>query len=151
MYSNFFTNIAAIQNMRVLYHVWLYESYGAYYWYIKILQCGYMGHGLKDIALYIQKHIEHRAVSHNFLPVRDQPLGAPAFAKLVYCSLMTITLNSNSIPDHHVALMYHYAILSALPFGNVANLQVTYQCLLCKSLCGECVSWISKQFFIRDV
>ena len=59
---------------------------GAYYWYVKIPQCGYVEHGLKDIAFYVQKHITHRTVYFNFPLVRDKPLGAPAFVRLVYCS-----------------------------------------------------------------
>ena len=30
---------------------------GGYYWYVKIAQCGYMEHGLKDTEFDVQKHI----------------------------------------------------------------------------------------------
>ena len=30
---------------------------GAYYWYVKIPQSGYMEHELKDIAFFDKKHI----------------------------------------------------------------------------------------------
>ena len=52
----------------------------------EIPQCGYTEHGLKDLAFYVQKHIASRAMCHNFLLVRDKPLGAPAFVRLVYWS-----------------------------------------------------------------
>ena len=32
------------------------ESMGAYYWYLKIPQCGLMEHEWKDVAFYVQKH-----------------------------------------------------------------------------------------------
>ena len=38
----YFTNIAAIQNVGVLQQIWLYEITGACYWCVKIPQCGYM-------------------------------------------------------------------------------------------------------------
>ena len=57
---------------------------GAYYWYVKIPQCGYMEHGFKDIAYYVHKRIVPRAVCYNFPLVRDKPLGAPAFVRRVY-------------------------------------------------------------------
>ena len=31
------------------------ESRGGYYWYVKIPQCGYMEHELKDIAFDVQQ------------------------------------------------------------------------------------------------
>ena len=57
---------------------------GAYCWYVKIPQYGYMEHGLKDIAFYVQKHIALQGVCYNFPLVHDKPLGAPAFGRLVY-------------------------------------------------------------------
>ena len=43
------------------------KSMGAYYWYVKIPQCGYMEYGLKYIAFYVQKHIYNTLHScHNF-------------------------------------------------------------------------------------
>ena len=39
---------------------------------------------IKRNAFYVQKHIAKRTVSYNFLLVRDKPLGAPAFVKIVY-------------------------------------------------------------------
>ena len=55
-----FTNIAAIQNMEYYGKFEPTESMGGYYWYVKILQCGYMEHGLKYIVFYVQKHIGFR-------------------------------------------------------------------------------------------
>ena len=60
------------------------KSMGTYYWCVRIPQCGYMKHGLKHILFYIEKHPAHRAVCYNFLFVRDKPLGAPTFVKIVY-------------------------------------------------------------------
>ena len=62
----------------------LNEIWRAYYWYVKIPQCGYMEHGLKDIAFYVQKHIRTRAVCHNFLCFATSHLGAPASVRRVY-------------------------------------------------------------------
>ena len=47
-------NIAAIQNMGILQQIWLYEICGGISQYVKMPQCGYMEHGLKDIASYVQ-------------------------------------------------------------------------------------------------
>ena len=55
--QQYFKNIAAIQNMGVLWKIWLYKILGVYYWYLKIPQCWYMEQGLKDIAFYVQKHV----------------------------------------------------------------------------------------------
>ena len=68
--NNNFTNIAAIQNVGVLKQIWLYEIIGVCYWYVKILQCGYMGHGLKLIT---SKHIATLEKWHNRPLVRDKP------------------------------------------------------------------------------
>ena len=58
---------------------------GAYYSYVKIPQCGYMEHGFKDIAHYVYKRIYvPLAVCYNFPLIRDKPLGASAFMRLVY-------------------------------------------------------------------
>ena len=42
-----------------------------------------MEHGIKDIAFYVQKHIVQRTVCYNLPLVRDKPLGAPLYVKLV--------------------------------------------------------------------
>ena len=53
-----------------------------------------MEHFLKDIALrFMLKHIAHMTVCYNFSLVRDKPLGAPAFVKLVYWKLSTFQGN----------------------------------------------------------
>ena len=64
--EQYFTNIAANQNIGVLWQIWPHEIYGVYNWYIKISQFEYMKHGLKDLAFYVQKHIASRAVCYNF-------------------------------------------------------------------------------------
>ena len=43
-----------------------------------------MGHGLKLITFYVQKHIAFLAMCHKPPLVRDKPLDAPASVKLVY-------------------------------------------------------------------
>ena len=43
-----------------------------------------MEHGLNYITLYVQKHIASLAMCYNPSLVRDKPLGAPIFVKLVY-------------------------------------------------------------------
>ena len=57
---------------------------GAYFWYVKIPQCGWMEHGLKDIVFYAQNHITLCTVVITSLLVRDKPLGVPASVKRVY-------------------------------------------------------------------
>ena len=42
-----------------------------------------MGHGLKRITFYVQKHITALEMRHNQPLIRDKPLGAPASVKLV--------------------------------------------------------------------
>ena len=51
----------------------------------KILQCGYMDHGLKHISFYVQKRVVAMGMCCNPVLVRDKPLGAPASVKWVYC------------------------------------------------------------------
>ena len=51
---------------------------------VKIPQCGYMEHGLKDIVFYVQKHITPCTVVITSLLVRDKPPGSPASVKRVY-------------------------------------------------------------------
>ena len=45
-----------------------------------------MGHGLKLIMFYVQKHIAALGMCHNPALVRDKPLGVPTSVKLVYTS-----------------------------------------------------------------
>ena len=45
---------------------------------LKIIQSGYMDHGLEHITFYV-KHMAYLVVYSGPLLVRDQPLGAPAF------------------------------------------------------------------------
>ena len=49
----------------VLWQIWLGEVLGVHFWYVKILQCGYMEHGLKDVAFHVQKHIALWAICYN--------------------------------------------------------------------------------------
>ena len=83
----FFCNISQIL---LLYKTWEYynkfdatKSLGVCYWYAKITH-GYMEHGLKNVAFYVQKHIAPWAICYNRLLVRDMPLEVPAFVRLVY-------------------------------------------------------------------
>ena len=45
--------------MEVLQQIRLTESMEAYFWHVKIAQCGYIEHASKYIALYVQKHIAY--------------------------------------------------------------------------------------------
>ena len=69
--------------MVVLRQIWLYEIIGVCYWCVKIPQCGYMEHGLKHFTFYVKKYIATLAMCYNSSLVRNKPLGAPAFVKLV--------------------------------------------------------------------
>ena len=60
------------------------KSLGVCHWGVKIPQCGYMGHGLKFITFHVKKFIAALAMCHNTTLVRDKPLGAPTYVKLVY-------------------------------------------------------------------
>ena len=64
---------------------WLYiKSLGISYWYIKIPQCSYTGHGLAHFTFYVQKKW-HFLVSVLGLPLAsDKLLGAQKFMKLAY-------------------------------------------------------------------
>ena len=72
------------------------KSMGAFYWYVNILQCWFMEHGLKYIAVYIQKL---RAVCYNSPLVCDKPLGVPASVRRVY-SMLKYFLSVNT-PNYH--------------------------------------------------
>ena len=78
--------------MEILLQNWLYEIYGDIYWYVKITRRGYMEHGLKKYFVLCSKHIAHLTVCYNFPLVRDKPLGAPAFVKL-------LLVNRQDIPN----------------------------------------------------
>ena len=67
----------------VITNLTLQKSFGVYYWYVKIPQCGYMENGLKDVAFYVQKHIAPWTICYNAPLVCDMPLWVPAFLKLV--------------------------------------------------------------------
>ena len=43
-----------------------------------------MGHGLKDVAFYVERRITPCTVVITSLLVRDKPLGVPASVKQVY-------------------------------------------------------------------
>ena len=84
--QQYFTNIAAIQNVVVLKQIWPYEIIGVFNWCVKMPQCVYVEHELKYITFYVQKHIAALAVCYNPALVRVKPLGAPTSLKLVYYS-----------------------------------------------------------------
>ena len=80
-----------ISQILLLYKTWRYYnnfdstiSLGIRYRCVKIPQCGYIEHGLKDIAFNVQKHITLCTVVVTSLLVRDKPLKAPASVKRVY-------------------------------------------------------------------
>ena len=81
MYSN-------ISQTLLLYKTWGYfnkfdstKPLGAFYRCVKIPQYGYLGHGLKHITHYAQKHLAGVGMCHNPALVRERPLGAPAYVK----------------------------------------------------------------------
>ena len=95
MYSN-------ISQVLLLYKTWRHynkcgstKSFRVYYWYVKIRQCRYMGHGLKYITFYVQKHVAPLPFCYNLLLVRNNPLGAHAFVRLV-CWINWCHLNVES-------------------------------------------------------
>ena len=68
-----------------------------YYWYVKMHQCGFMEHGLKDIKCYVHKHIAPWAICYDPPLVRDiyKPLGAPT-----YCETNMLAPGNTSGPFH---------------------------------------------------
>ena len=50
-----------------------------------------MEHGLKQILLYVQKHIVAMAMCYNPVQVRDKPLWAPASVKQVYWTYQNVS------------------------------------------------------------
>ena len=90
-----------ISQILLLYKTWgshhkfdCTKSLGVYYWCVKI-RFGYLDHGLRYIAFYVQKHITHLEIFYNRPLVRDKPLRAPAFLRLIYsirCTQMDDTV-----------------------------------------------------------
>ena len=82
------------------------KSLGVYYWYVEMLRCGYVEHGLEYFSFYVQKHLAHLADRSVLDPplVRDGPLGAPAFLKLVYCTI--IDSDDGHSPVRHLAIIW---------------------------------------------
>ena len=90
-YNNQLTVLEQYFKILLLCKTWGYynkfdstKSIGAYYWYVKKQQSGYMEHGLKDIAFYVKKHLAPRAVCYDFPLVRDKTLWPPAYVRVVY-------------------------------------------------------------------
>ena len=54
MRTNFllYGNISALQNMGYYNKLNFTKSLGVYYWYVKMPQCGYMEHRLKDVVMF---------------------------------------------------------------------------------------------------
>ena len=69
---------------RITTNLTLRNHLGVCYWCVQIPQCGYMGHGLKLVKFYIQKHIAGLEMCHNLPLAHDKPLGMPASVKLAY-------------------------------------------------------------------
>ena len=59
-------------------------SLGVYYSYAKIPHRRYMEHGLEYITFYVPKNIVPRTICSYPPLVRDKPLGATEFVRLVY-------------------------------------------------------------------
>ena len=63
-----------------------------YYWYVKMLRCGCVEHGLEYFSFYVQKHIELLVACSGPSLVRNGPLGAPASLILAYSFYVGWTL-----------------------------------------------------------
>ena len=81
------------------YKTWRYcnkfdspKSLGVCYWCVKILQCGYMDHGLKHISFYVQKRVIAMGMCYDPALVRDKPLGALGSVKRVYYVLKSLQI-----------------------------------------------------------
>ena len=56
----------------------------------KYHKAGYMDYRLKYITFYVKRYIAHLVMCYNAPLVRDKPLGAPTFVKLVECCWLTL-------------------------------------------------------------
>ena len=64
------------------------KSLRVYNWYAKMPWNGCVEHRLEYIVFYMLKqYIAHLAACFGPLPVRNGPLGAPTFLKLVYLAI----------------------------------------------------------------
>ena len=64
-----------------------------------------MEHGLKDIALYVQKHTPCTVVITSLL-VRDKPLEVPASVKRVYwCNIESQKVSNERFSGHLVLII----------------------------------------------
>ena len=83
-------------------------------WCVKIPRCGYMGHGLKLITFYVQKHTAALEMCHNQPLVRHKPLRAPASVKLV-CE--------SECPRYLICIMsFKIILLTLLPIYQVPKI-----------------------------
>ena len=103
LYSN-------IPQILLWYKTWQYQtkvdsskSLGVCYWCVKIPQCAYMEHGLKDIAFYVQKHITPCTVVITSLLVRDKLPGVPTSVKWVYYPQIAFNSISGSSSDDMIS------------------------------------------------
>ena len=60
---------------------------GVYFWYVKMLLCGCVEHGLEYITFYVKKMY---STLGGLFWTNTGSLGAPAFVKLAYCSLAEV-------------------------------------------------------------
>ena len=94
------------------------KSLSVYHWYFKIMQWGYMEHGLKDIKFYFKKIIAPLAICYNPPLVHDKPPGAPTFVSWVYfmaVALPQIGWEQNEISiefDHNGKIFYEIGLWS---------------------------------------
>ena len=126
MYSN-------ISQILLLYKTWGHynkfepsRSLGVCYWCVEISKCGYMGHGLKLIIFYVQKHIAALEMCHNQPLVRDKLLGAPAFVKLVYSqhffAMFHLPISIMKMSPYHIRWSYAHHIII---MGNFLYLEIS--------------------------
>ena len=89
-----------------------------------------MEHGLKYITFCVQKHIVAPAMGYNPPLVRNKPLGAPAFVKLVYCYAL-INLSSTKIFTQRILTAHMQQMLWMILYTHDDHFQIffTFQVL----------------------
>ena len=93
---------------------------GAYYWYVKIPQCRYLEHGLKDVAFNVQKHITLAQSCHNFPLVSDKP---PRDTRICETSLFSENFHACEIKE---LLAQHAQVNSEFHFLFVSSSSLSY-------------------------
>ena len=82
----YFTNIAAIQNVGILQQIWLYEIIGSMLLMCQNTTMRVYEAWIKHIAFNVKKYVAPLAMCYNPPLVLDTPLESPASVKVVYCA-----------------------------------------------------------------